>query len=1021
MMAMLLGCWAWAAAALPPPPPSITVGDIRVQALSADVVRVERRGPRGFEDSPTFLVQQRDLGAGAAAMGEPRLGADGSFSVCVGAGAEAVLVRVKPAPRPAARCFAMANIGLSPTRAAGPSLHAADEGACCDACDANANCTSWLYSGPAALGAAAAPPPPPPPASCCAAGSQLRDTDVAGPSVIKAVDPAQCNATLAACCKLCDASAPCAAFVLAPPSSWSACPEMPYCFLLKGYKATKRKAGSIVGRKGGAPGPPPTPPPRPPARDPNCQLNSGYGEQHLGRATFGCPRRGCDATWSGRWQGGDLGRSFRQPPLGMHASVHDAATGELLGTSDDASAPFNFPAPSSRLALEPGVFAVRDAPRFLVPRGGAIPQADVAPALANTSGYDIRNDADDVYLFLTRANYTGLKLAFTAVTGPVPLLPDWAFGAWFTEWHNYSQSVAEAEQRRWQTHKLPLSVWGLDINWRLNGFGCGKGGNCCTAQLPGDSCEYYYNQTNTTRIPNITGLFAFEHALGLRVYLNDHPHGWQAEASPFEVEFRYDGLTSYLARGLDYWWYDPNWHVGIAAPFNLEGHMWGAHVYTSILAHYNAVTPGRVGRRPLMLGISDAMHPAAHRYPVWWTGDDKGLGTSINTMVEFGVRHLKPYVHSDCGGVADKQTGLVDVPEYVRWSQHCALGAIHRYHGGPGHQPWLYGDVVEGIVRDFLNMRMRLMPTIIAAAARATLDATPVVRRLDLAYPTAGANATRTDQYLLGDDILVAPFSGGWSHNGSASREVWIPPGGWVDAWTGELETGPKLATSFQPLNRVPMWHRRGGLVVTAPVAQTVERQDWSTLTLELSPFGVGRGVAAVNVDTEGAEIGKPDGGAGAGTGPVRQGLSRRVVREGEVGDGTVITMTQTSSSREVGAGTRIQLGFARTHSSTPRRRYVVRVHLRPGETVRAPPSEATRPPAGGTPSAASSNTWRVIRPVGAELPTEAVAGDDGGFVPFGGAGTAPAGRAGSVFEATVAGAAFSFLIEGGEPAARPE
>ena len=38
--------------------------------------------------------------------------------------------------------------------------------------------------------------------------------------------------------------------------------------------------------------------------------------------------------------------------------------------------------------------------------------------------------------------------------------------------------------------------------------------------------------------------------------------------------------------------------------------------------------------------------PAHHRYPVWWTGDDKGLGYSINSMVQLGVTHLKPYVHS---------------------------------------------------------------------------------------------------------------------------------------------------------------------------------------------------------------------------------------------------------------------------------------------------------------------------------------------------------------------------------------
>ena len=77
----------------------------------------------------------------------------------------------------------------------------------------------------------------------------------------------------------------------------------------------------------------------------------------------------------------------------------------------------------------------------------------MVPALRNSSGYDIRNDADDVYLLLSRANYTGLKQAFLRLTGPIPLLPDWSYGTWFTEWHNYSQAVAEAhatrQRRQW--------------------------------------------------------------------------------------------------------------------------------------------------------------------------------------------------------------------------------------------------------------------------------------------------------------------------------------------------------------------------------------------------------------------------------------------------------------------------------------------------------------------------------------------------------------------------------------------
>ena len=352
-----------------------------------------------------------------------------------------------------------------------------------------------------------------------------------------------------------------------------------------------------------------------------------------------------------------------------------------------------------------------------------------------------------------------------------------------------------------------------------------------------------------------------------------------------------------------------------------------------------------------MLGISGASHAAHHRYPVWWTGDDKSLSTSINTMVEFGVRHLKPYVHSDCGGVASKTTGLVDVPEYVRWSQHCALGAIHRYHGGPGHQPWVYGEAVETIIRDFLNMRMQLMPTILAAGARATADGMPLVRRLDLAFPQPQhrENATRTDQYLLADDTLIAPFSGGWAANGTATRPVWIPPGQWQDAWSGAVLAGPALVASSQPLARVPMWHRRGGMVVTAPVAQTVEAQDWSRLTLEVFPFP-------------------------AGGGAENRTLVRRVVaRESELGGGgAAITMTQTVAG--------VVLLGVEEEPGAVRRGWLLRLHLLPGETASLVMPERKE-------VATACNT--------ATLHPRHLAG----FVPFAGAGAAPPPLAGAVLE----------------------
>ena len=125
---------------------------------------------------------------------------------------------------------------------------------------------------------------------------------------------------------------------------------------------------------------------------------------------------------------------------------------------------------------------------------------------------------------------------------------------------------------------------------------------------------------------------------------------------------------------------------------------------------------------------------------------------------------------------------------YVRWVQFCSMGTIMRIHSdaskNPGtdysRQPWAIGtpaDGVEDLVRTFVEMRYKLIPTLVSAAARVTDgDGMPRVRRLDLEWP-AEANATRVDQYLLADDLLVAPVDP-FANGGSNASRVEPPPRG---------------------------------------------------------------------------------------------------------------------------------------------------------------------------------------------------------------------------------------------------
>jgi alpha-glucosidase (family GH31 glycosyl hydrolase) len=76
------------------------------------------------------------------------------------------------------------------------------------------------------------------------------------------------------------------------------------------------------------------------------------------------------------------------------------------------------------------------------------------------------------------------------------------------------------------------------------------------------------------------------------------------------------------------------------------------------------------------------------------------------------------------------------------------------------------------------------------------------VRSLDYQYPTRGYSSI-TDQFLLGETILVAPVL----EKGARQRTVVFPPGVWKGD-DGSLTSGPTTQTVPAPLERLPWWRR---------------------------------------------------------------------------------------------------------------------------------------------------------------------------------------------------------------------
>jgi hypothetical protein len=384
-----------------------------------------------------------------------------------------------------------------------------------------------------------------------------------------------------------------------------------------------------------------------------------------------------------------------------------------------------------------------DSPRIIPPPWGLTPPPEGKGAA--DGGWDLSNNAPDIYVFIPQGNYFRLREDFLQLTGPTEMPPLFAFGAFDSRWYDYSETTALKQIDDYRARKIPLDVLVVDTGWRA---GASTG----------------YNE-NTNLFPNLPRFFSEAHAKNVKILFNDHPEPLDTNAPSLdarEIDFRFNGLSGLLQGGLDIWWYDRNWWVALVPPApNLRKEAWGMKMYHDTTARV------RPAERPLIMANVDGidngilnrpMNVASHRYPFQWTGDIgpdwSFLRRAVENAVYSGVQSLFPYESDDLGGhIANPTT-----EQYIRWIEYGSLSPVYRPHCTHNleRMPWTFGSEAETVARNYLNMRYRLLPVFYAAAHENYESGEPLLRRLDLEFPQFTESA-RNDEYLLGKDILVAP------------------------------------------------------------------------------------------------------------------------------------------------------------------------------------------------------------------------------------------------------------------------
>ncbi len=471
-------------------------------------------------------------------------------------------------------------------------------------------------------------------------------------------------------------------------------------------------------------------------------------------------------------------------------------------------------------------------------------------------------DGEMNYYFMFGPSIDDVVRRYTRLTGRMPLPPMWSLGYQQCRWSYYPAFEVLDVARNFRQRKIPADVIYLDIRymdrykvftWDSTGFPdpaglCAELGKMGFKVVPiidpGVKIEEGYD--------------VYEE--GLRSgYFARYPDGdpYQGEVWPgwcHFPDFTRTGTRDWwgihcgelLDTGVDGFWNDMNepavWgrEMPLMVEFDDEGRRSTIkkihNVYGHLMAQatYEGMRGSHPAKRPFI--VTRAGFAGTQRYAAIWTGDNNArfddLRLALRMCVGLGLSGV-PFTGPDVGGFIGTPTAEL----YTRWIQAGVFTPFFRTHthiNTPDQEPWSFGEWTEDIVRNYIGMRYELLPYIYNEMRRASRDGTPFMRPLfyDFHDDPETFSSRWEHQFLAGSQILVAPVV----HEGKQLKEVYLPPGRWVDPWNGESHDGGNSIIVKAPLERLPYFYRGGAIVPRREVQQHSGERPLTELILDVVP-----------------------------------------------------------------------------------------------------------------------------------------------------------------------------------------
>jgi alpha-glucosidase len=187
-----------------------------------------------------------------------------------------------------------------------------------------------------------------------------------------------------------------------------------------------------------------------------------------------------------------------------------------------------------------------------------------------------------------------------------------------------------------------------------------------------------------------------------------------------------------------------------------------------------------------------------------WGASD-GLPAALNASLSLGMSGIGLSVSEVGGNLSFMAKRTKEL--FLRWLEWSAFTPVmYLVEGNP--KGWQF-DTDEDTLKQFarmVNIHTALAPFLRSCVRECASDGMPVMRPMILSFPDQKELANLNDQYMLGDEMLVAPVI----RKRQKERSLILPEGYWIHLWTGKQYTGGQT-TVHAPLGKPPVFYRPGG------------------------------------------------------------------------------------------------------------------------------------------------------------------------------------------------------------------